>query len=442
MAIRKRGGIWWARFTVAGKRYEVSLGTSDRRHALNEEKDRIAKASEGKLALPGTPFARLAFGQAVDQYIADRKSRVEPKTTQTDLERGKAVKAKLAHLHLKQITAELLLSYMRQRKEEGLSNSTVNHELNVIRGVLKRAKRWAVISEDVKPLPVRESSGQVLSYEEKLRLIRWAKERPAWQSMRLAMTIALNTTMRNKEVRLLRWRDVNLFEKSIEVRRSKTEAGERQIPLNADAFAAVLELRDRAKHLFGETIEADWFLFPRNADANAKGKEPDPLHPVGSWRSAWRTLTRSIRCRECQLMQKPGKSCWSCGADISKLVSSTSGFRFHDLRHQAITELREAGADDTTVMGIAGHLSRKMLERYSHVRTVLKRAAVDRIGRGGHGTVVGQSDQFPMQFKSQVAENNGGRCRTRTCDPLLVRTAVEPSNDEQDLAVSDELPRA
>src|ERR1041385_9524936 len=93
MSIRKRGGIWWARFTVNGKRYEVSLGTSDRRHALNEEKDRIAKASEGKLALPGTPFARLSFGDAVDQYIADRKSRVEPRTHLTELERGKVVKA-------------------------------------------------------------------------------------------------------------------------------------------------------------------------------------------------------------------------------------------------------------------------------------------------------------------------------------------------------------
>ena len=47
--------------------------------------------------------------------------------------------------------------------------------------------------------------------------------------------------------------------------------------------------------------------------------------------------------------------------DISKLKSVTAGFRFHDLRHQAITELSEGGASDATIMGIAGHVSRKML---------------------------------------------------------------------------------
>ncbi|HEY4362193.1 MAG TPA: tyrosine-type recombinase/integrase [Bryobacteraceae bacterium] len=44
------------------------------------------------------------------------------------------------------------------------------------------------------------------------------------------------------------------------------------------------------------------------------------------------------------------------------------GLRFHDLRHQAITELAEAGAPDATLMAVAGHLSREMMEHYSHVR--------------------------------------------------------------------------
>ena len=42
------------------------------------------------------------------------------------------------------------------------------------------------------------------------------------------------------------------------------------------------------------------------------------------------------------------------------------GFRFHDLRHTAITELAEAGAPDATLMAIAGHMSRRMLEQNWH----------------------------------------------------------------------------
>ena len=58
------------------------------------------------------------------------------------------------------------------------------------------------------------------------------------------------------------------------------------------------------------------------------------------------------------------------------------GFRFHDLRHQAITELAEAGASDATIMAVAGHLDRAMMEHYSHVRMAAKRDALGRMESG------------------------------------------------------------
>jgi hypothetical protein len=53
--------------------------------------------------------------------------------------------------------------------------------------------------------------------------------------------------------------------------------------------------------------------------------------------------------------------------------------RFHDLRHTAITKLAESQASDQTIMAIAGHVSRAMLEHYSHIRMAAKRAALDSI---------------------------------------------------------------
>jgi integrase len=58
------------------------------------------------------------------------------------------------------------------------------------------------------------------------------------------------------------------------------------------------------------------------------------------------------------------------------------GFRFHDLRHQAITELAESGASDATMMVLAVHMSPRMLEHYSHVRMGAKRTALDRLESG------------------------------------------------------------
>ena len=68
------------------------------------------------------------------------------------------------------------------------------------------------------------------------------------------------------------------------------------------------------------------------------------------WRTAWRHLTTK---------------------------AGLKGLRFHDLRHQAITELCEAGLSDMTIMGIAGHVSKEMLAHYSHIRLQAKRQAVE-----------------------------------------------------------------
>ena len=45
----------------------------------------------------------------------------------------------------------------------------------------------------------------------------------------------------------LYWRDVHLLRRSSTVRRSKTDAGLRSIPMNDDAYEAVLELYERAE---------------------------------------------------------------------------------------------------------------------------------------------------------------------------------------------------
>ncbi|MGC9159254.1 MAG: tyrosine-type recombinase/integrase [Terracidiphilus sp.] len=63
----------------------------------------------------------------------------------------------------------------------------------------------------------------------------------------------------------------------------------------------------------------------------------DSTRHVNSWRTAWQTWTKA---------------------------AGLPGFRFHDLRHCAITSLAESGASDSTIMAIAGDLSRRMLERY------------------------------------------------------------------------------
>lgn len=51
--------------------------------------------------------------------------------------------------------------------------------------------------------------------------------------------------------------------------------------------------------------------------------------------------------------------------------------RLHDLRHTAATKMAEAGIPESTMLAPMGHMSRAMLERYSHIRIAAKRAAVE-----------------------------------------------------------------
>jgi integrase len=51
--------------------------------------------------------------------------------------------------------------------------------------------------------------------------------------------------------------------------------------------------------------------------------------------------------------------------------------RFYDSRHTAVTDLLEnPKVSEEVAKAIVGHVSRKMLERYSHQRMEAKRAAV------------------------------------------------------------------
>ena len=44
--------------------------------------------------------------------------------------------------------------------------------------------------------------------------------------------------------------------------------------------------------------------------------------------------------------------------------------------------MAEAGVSDATLMAVSGHMSRRMLEHYSHVRMAAKRTVLDKLESG------------------------------------------------------------
>jgi integrase len=146
----------------------------------------------------------------------------------------------------------------------------------------------------------------------------------------------------------------------LRVGKSKTAGGEgREVPLSDTATRSLSEWRAQ----FPEAEPAH-FVFPSER-YGLKGEEgyltgttgayeTRPEVAIGFWKVAWTTARKQARV--------------AC--------------RWHDMRHTFISRLAEGQASDATIMALAGHLSRKMMERYSHTRTERKREAVLMLDRG------------------------------------------------------------
>ena len=222
---------------------------------------------------------------------------------------------------------------------------------------MKRARLWARVADDIRPLKEPSTIGRALTEDDKQRLLKTAGSDPNGKRLILAAILCLNTTARGCELKALQWSDVDLFARTLTIRTSKTAAGERVVPLTDVATSALARLRRRAQsfgpvlpshHIFAAFVPK--FTFSGKKVVGYNVTEFDPTTHVKSWRSAWRTLTKK---------------------------AGLPGFRFHDLRHCAITQLADGGTSDSTIMAIAGHVSRRMLERYSHVRMEAKRNAME-----------------------------------------------------------------
>ena len=60
-------------------------------------------------------------------------------------------------MRVTRISVAPVLAHVRERKAAGISNATLNRELDIIRGVLKKAKCWHLFADEIRPFPVRQN---------------------------------------------------------------------------------------------------------------------------------------------------------------------------------------------------------------------------------------------------------------------------------------------
>jgi integrase len=229
-------------------------------------------------------------------------------------------------------------------------NSIINHELSVVGQMMTFAKLWHRIQPYYFPLPQKSwSPRQVLSEEDEEHLWATAKKHPEASLAYWCATITNNTSASGIELRGLRLKHLFLTSQIAEIYVPedfvKNDSRPRRISLNNLARWAVDECLKRAIKL--GACEPEHFLFPFRVKRNLY----DPTRPASRWflRKSWEKLQQATGFVE---------------------------LNPHDLRHQCITKMLENGVNPETVIAIAGHVGRKMMEYYAHQRRQVKYAAV------------------------------------------------------------------
>lgn len=367
MAVYKRGDVWWFKFMFRGIVIRESAHTKSRTKAMTSERVRRNELEAGL-----SPFKAkeiLLFSTAAKGYLTGKEAHWQPKTYQAESYSVGNLVPYFGRKLLTDISADSIARYQAKRLKDGVSPRTVNMEIGSLRAILRKHRLWADLQPDVTMLKERTSAGRALSKDEESKLLAAARDSRS-RSLYVAILVSLRTGLRNKELRMLRWSMVDLMDGFVTVGVSKTSGGEgRQVALSPMALATLTEWR---RNFPGARPEH--FVFPTEhvgLDGEAgyltgagTSAGVDPTTPMGSWKTAFAGAVR-----------KSGVQC-----------------RWHDLRHTWASDMAENGVPEQTMLSMAGWMSRKMLERYSHTRQAAKKIAVAGLDHRGVGTNLGTAE--------------------------------------------------
>ena len=82
--------------------------------------------------------------------------------------------------------------------------------------------------------------------------------------------------------------------------------------------------------------------------------------------------------------------------------------RFHDLRHSTATVLNEAGVDETTRKAITGHMSKRMIDHYTHASEGQKREAMNRLDAAMADEIATESGQKVAKSSTDSSTTTDG----------------------------------
>ncbi len=260
---------------------------------------------------------KTTMAELIERYIEDvlprMKGEIEDRIRLNAIKKHPACKIRVSNL-----TPTVMGKYRDERLTK-VSSGTVIRELAYLSSIINHARReWGINIDNPIRMVRKPQSPQgrdrILSTSERRALlvaVKPAGRRNVW--LEPVVKFALETAMRRGELLSLRWNNIDLNRRTALLETTKN--GERRlVPLSSSAIDI---LNNLPRHIGGE-------VFPVSACALAA------------------MFNRAI------------------------VRAGISNFRFHDLRHTAITDLAKKLPNLLELSAVSGHKSLKMLQRYYH----------------------------------------------------------------------------
>lgn len=342
MSLNKRGKYWWIDITAPnGDRIRKTTGTKD--YALAQEYHDYQKAEQWKASRLGLKPKRL-WDEAVVRWLKEQSHKA---TLCTDVTHLRWMDRFLKGKTLDAIDRDLIDRITDAKRDEGVSNATVNRVLEVLRAILRKAvNEWEWIDRAPYIRMLKEPTRRIryLTHNEAERLIAVLPEHMADM---VAFTLA--TGLRRANVTGLEWSQVDLTRRVAWIHPDQAKARRAiSVPLNAEAV--ILIRKQIGKHAK--------YVFSYNG------------HRITQ------TSTKT----------------WYKGLEAAGIEN----FRWHDLRHTWASWHVQNGTPLFALQELGGWESPEMVQRYAHLSAEHLAPYADKLS-ALRGVGVSHNDTFMSQ---------------------------------------------
>ncbi len=336
IVVHQRGtkkGSWYVHLQINGKRIrKVIKEARTKREAERAERVIISELFENRWGIGGQKNFTEFVEKSYKPYAREHK-----KGYYVELSVLKALIEKFGKFRLCEITPEEVEKFKRERRAKTTrhgkprSRATVNRDVAVLSAIFNLAKEYGELKENpvnhVKYYNNLPSRDRILSEDEEIILFDYIRNDVKFSNQ---IEILLYTGMRRGELFKIEWRDINLAEAFIFLRKEITKTN----------TARTLPMLSNVKAIFERLVK-------EAGEVNQKGK-----------------VFEGIKSQDTALSKQFNEVCKELGFE---------GLTIHSLRHTYSTRVAESQINAFVQKALLGHSKLTMTDRYTHLsKEILK----------------------------------------------------------------------